>query len=94
MLSDGRAVLLARVRQAPEDGAANAALLKLVAKSAGLPASAAEVASGHTSRLKTIRLAGDPVGIAQALASAADAAAAGDGRHGKGGRHKRSRPDA
>lgn len=66
-LSDGRKVLLVRVRQVPENGAANAALLKLLAKSAGVPASAAEVVSGHTARLKTVRLAGDGAGIVAAL---------------------------
>ncbi|MGV6872598.1 DUF167 family protein [Pseudochelatococcus sp. B33] len=73
-LSDGRKVLLARVRQAPEDGAANAALLKLLAKSAGIPASAAEIVSGHTSRIKIVRLNGDGPGIVGALAAHADLA--------------------
>lgn len=75
-LSDGRKVLLARVRQAPEDGAANTALLKLLAKSAGIPASSAEIVSGHTSRIKIVRLHGDGPGIAGALASHADPARA------------------
>lgn len=66
-LSDGRRVLLARVRQAPEDGAANAALLKLLAKAAGIPVSAAEIVSGHTARIKIVRLNGDGHAIAGAL---------------------------
>ena len=36
-LSDGRCVLKARVRAVPEDGKANEALLKLIAKSLNLP---------------------------------------------------------
>lgn len=69
-LSDGRKVLLARVRNAPEDGAANAALLKLLAKSAGVPASAAGIVSGHTSRIKIVRLTGDGADIVGALTAA------------------------
>lgn len=73
-LSDGRKVLLARVRTAPEDGAANAALLKLLAKGVGIPASRAEIVSGHTARIKTVRLGGDGPGIAAALAGMTDGA--------------------
>ncbi len=72
-MSDGRKVLLARVCNAPEDGAANAALLKLLAKCAGVPASAAVIVSGHTSRIKIVRLTGDGADIAGALAAAAGA---------------------
>lgn len=56
VLSDGRPVILARVRTPPEDGKANAALIVLIAAAAGLPKSAASLASGATSRLKTVRL--------------------------------------
>ena len=55
-LSDGRPVVLARVRAVPEDGKANAAVSELLARAAGLPRSRAAVASGATARLKTIRL--------------------------------------
>jgi len=57
-LSDGRFVLLARVRAVPEDGAANGALIALLATSLRLPASAFALAQGATSRLKTIRITG------------------------------------
>lgn len=54
---DGRPVLKARVRAAPEDGAANAALIKLVAKSLGIAASQVEVTGGHTARVKALSIA-------------------------------------
>ena len=57
---DGRAHLKARVRAVPEKGKANQALVKLVAKTFGVPASAVEVVSGDTARLKTLRIAGNP----------------------------------
>lgn len=66
-LADGRKVLLARVRKAPEDGAANAALLKLLAKSVGVPPSSAEIVSGQTARVKVVRLHGDGSRIVAAL---------------------------
>ena len=58
-LADGRSVLLARVRAAPEDGAANAALTRLVAEALDLPRSAVTLAAGHKARIKTLRVAGD-----------------------------------
>ncbi len=59
MLSDGRTVLKARVRALPEDGEANAALIKLMAKTVGVSASRVSVQSGHTARLKVLKLEGD-----------------------------------
>ena len=73
--ADGSAHLAARVRAAPEKGAANAALERLVADSMGLPKSAARVVSGTTSRLKTVRLSGDPARLAAAVEAAIAAAA-------------------
>ena len=57
--ADGRAHIQARVRAAPEKGAANTALVKLVARALGLPKSRVTVASGTTSRIKTLHIAGD-----------------------------------
>lgn len=71
ILSDGRPVLKARVRAAPEDGKANAALVELIAKSLRLPRSAVTLASGQTSRIKTLAIAGDPESLAKALAALA-----------------------
>lgn len=62
-LSDGRAVLKARIAVAAEDGKANAALARLLAKAAGVPASSVTLAHGATARLKTFRLKGDPAAI-------------------------------
>lgn len=67
-LADGRSVLKARVRAAPEDGRANAALTRLVAEALGAPASAVSIVSGHTARVKKLFVAGDPASILAALA--------------------------
>jgi uncharacterized protein (TIGR00251 family) len=56
----GDTVLKARVRAVPEDGRANTALEKLIAKWLGLPPSAVKVAHGGKSRLKQIAIDGDP----------------------------------
>ena len=58
--ADGRSHLKARVRAVPEDGKANKALVRLLAKELGLPASTIAIATGDTARLKTLRLDGDP----------------------------------
>jgi uncharacterized protein (TIGR00251 family) len=64
ILSDGKAVLKARVRALPEDGEANAALVKLVAKFTGLASSRVTIQSGHTSRIKVLKIIGDPENLA------------------------------
>ncbi|MCK0197518.1 DUF167 family protein [Ancylobacter sp. 6x-1] len=66
-LSDGRRVVKARVAVAAEDGKANAALAKLVAKAAGVPASAVSLTHGATARLKIFHIAGDPAALAARL---------------------------
>lgn len=58
-LSSGDGVLSARVRTAPEDGRANAALEKLVAAALDVPKSSVSVAGGHRSRLKQVAVTGD-----------------------------------
>ncbi|UVK56263.1 DUF167 domain-containing protein [Mesorhizobium sp. AR02] len=65
--ADGRSHLKARVRAVPENGAANQALEKLVAKTLGVPASAVSVVAGGTARLKTLRIAGDPEALARGI---------------------------
>lgn len=69
---DGPA-LKARVRAAPEDGEANAALAALVARWLGLAKGDVAMASGHKSRTKQLSIAGDPVAIEARLAAAIEA---------------------
>jgi len=59
-LSDGTKVMLARVRQPPEDGRANDALCALLAKALDMPASRARLTAGAKSRLKQVAVRGDP----------------------------------
>ena len=67
--ADGRGHLKARVRAVPEKGAANAALEKLVAKALSLPVSSVSVNAGGTSRLKVLRIGGDPVLLEKAVSA-------------------------
>ncbi len=60
MLSDGSKVVAAHVRAVPDKGAANEALVALLAKSLHVPKSAVAIIAGHTARLKQVRIDGDP----------------------------------
>ena len=81
VLADGKAVLTARVRAIPEDGAANAALEKLLAKAVGVAKSAVAITSGTTQRVKIVTITGDPAVLAGRLAQlAADGAGHGKPR--------------
>jgi uncharacterized protein YggU (UPF0235/DUF167 family) len=55
---EGKLYLKARVRAAPEDGKANAALETLIAKAFGVAKGAVSVARGHKARLKTVEIEG------------------------------------
>ena len=55
---DGRPVLKVRVRARPVEGEANAALLKLLAKTLNVPKSAVSLERGGQSRLKRIAVDG------------------------------------
>lgn len=70
-LSDGRRVIKARVRAAPENGKANAALIDLVAGLLKAPKSAVSIRSGETARIKQIFIAGAPAAYLDALQSLA-----------------------
>ena len=67
VLDDGRAVVKARVRAAPDKGAANAALEALIAKALDVPRSAVSVIAGGTSRIKLLTIDGDPARLAERI---------------------------
>lgn len=66
----------ARVRAAPEDGAANAALEAVVAAWLGVAKRTVAIVGGHKSRTKSLAITGDPrdigLRIAQRLATVTD----------------------
>ena len=64
---EGRSVLTAKVRAAPDKGKANAALTGLVADWLGVYKSGVSVVRGVTSRLKTVQIAGDANALAARL---------------------------
>lgn len=66
-LSDGRCVLVARVRAVPEDGRANEALLRLLARALAVAPSDCALASGAKSRVKSIAVRGDPERLSRKL---------------------------
>jgi uncharacterized protein len=66
-LSDGRAVLRARVRAAPSGGEANAALLSLLAHVVGIPPSRIRLVSGAAGRIKRLKIEGEPTALVATL---------------------------
>jgi uncharacterized protein len=66
-LADGRAVLKARVRAAPSEGEANAALVRLLARTLDIAVRQVAVVAGATARLKRVKIAGDGAALARAL---------------------------
>ncbi len=52
--ADGREELEVRVAEAPADGAANDAVVKLLAKALGLSRSEVSIVAGHSSRHKRV----------------------------------------
>jgi uncharacterized protein (TIGR00251 family) len=65
--ADGRAVLKARVRAAPSEGEANAALIQVLAKAVGVPPRNIALISGATTRLKRLMISGDSPTLVAAL---------------------------
>ena len=59
--------LTAAVTSAPENGRANKAMIKMLAKSWKLPKSSIDVRSGATQRRKTLLIAGDTAALAAQL---------------------------
>ncbi|MBO9559443.1 MAG: DUF167 domain-containing protein [Caulobacter sp.] len=65
---EGRAYLKVRVAAPPVEGAANAALLALLAKTLGVPKSSLSIASGAGARLKLVEIEGcDGLSLERAL---------------------------
>ncbi len=56
--ADGAKLLKARVSAVPEDGKANAALIRLLAKAFGVANSAVRIAGGAQSRIKIVEIEG------------------------------------
>ncbi|AQS41801.1 MAG: Hypothetical protein BHV28_11130 [Candidatus Tokpelaia hoelldobleri] len=65
---DGKSHLSVRIRAVPEDGKANKALIKFLAKEMKIPASAFQLAAGATARLKQLHISGHAGEIAQRFA--------------------------
>jgi uncharacterized protein (TIGR00251 family) len=66
----GRPALKASVTAAPEDGKANAALVKLLARHFDLPRTTVSVVSGHAHRTKLVHVAGDPAALGRRIEAA------------------------
>ena len=56
-----------RLAAAPSDGAANDAMIRLLAKALGVPPRDVTLENGAASRLKRLHIAGDPARLADAL---------------------------
>jgi uncharacterized protein (TIGR00251 family) len=65
--ADGRAVFKARVRAAPSDGEANAALCRLIADAVDVARRDVTIVAGATSRVKRVRVSGQTAAILAAL---------------------------
>jgi uncharacterized protein (TIGR00251 family) len=66
-LADGHVVLKARVRAAPIEGQANAALIALIAKTLDVARSKVTLAAGESARIKRIAIEGDGKALAARL---------------------------
>lgn len=66
-LTDGTKVLKARVRAAPTEGEANAALTRLIAAALGIPPRNVTIVAGATSRIKRLAIAGEGTSLLAAL---------------------------
>jgi uncharacterized protein (TIGR00251 family) len=65
--ADGKPVLKVRVRAAPREGEANDALVRLIAKVVGVPLRAVSLTSGHSARLKRLKIDGPAIALAESL---------------------------
>jgi uncharacterized protein (TIGR00251 family) len=67
--ADGREELEVRVAEAPTDGAANDAVVKLLAKALGISRSEVSIISGHASRHKRVSIPYEPRELRERLGS-------------------------
>lgn len=65
--ADGKTYLNVRVRAIPEDGKANKALIKFLAKSLRIAPSAFTLAAGATARIKQLHIHGDRAHLSETL---------------------------
>jgi hypothetical protein len=72
-MTDGRSVLKARVRAAASDGEANAALVRLVARSLAVAPRQVSLIAGATARLKRLKIEGSAPALARSLATIVEA---------------------
>jgi hypothetical protein len=72
-MADGRSVLKARVRAAASEGEANAALVRLVARSLAVAPRQVSLVAGATARLKRLKIQGPAPALARALATIVEA---------------------
>ncbi|MFD1624802.1 DUF167 family protein [Azospirillum griseum] len=73
--ADGGRVLKVTVTAVPENGKANDAVVKLLAKAWKLPKTSLTVVAGATDRNKIIHVAGDPAALMPRLTALIDSAA-------------------
>jgi uncharacterized protein (TIGR00251 family) len=66
-LADGKSVLKVRVRAPASEGEANAALVKLIAKTLGVAPRDVRLIAGASARLKQVKVAGAAAALATAL---------------------------
>ena len=66
-LADGRSVLKVRVRVAASEGAANAALVRVLVEDLGLAARDVSLIAGASSRIKRLKIDGSPIALIAAL---------------------------
>jgi uncharacterized protein len=66
-LSNAQTVLKVRVRAAPMEGEANAALTRVLGKALGVPPSRVAILGGATSRIKRVKISGNAASLGAAL---------------------------
>lgn len=72
-MADGRSVLKARVSAVAREGEANAALVRLVARSLAISPRQVSLIAGATARLKRLKIEGSAPALARTLATIVEA---------------------